>query len=262
MVTIFSTLKPFTGPIEIIQRNAVKSWMKLKGNPEVILLGNEPGVAELCNELSLKHIPNVKCNEYGRPLIKDLFLQGQYASKYKINAYVNGDMILTDSFIDGAERASKFNHYLMVGQRWDLDVNHPIDFEKDDWENVLRIDVKRNGVLHKTTGIDYFVFRQGDWLIDIPLMGVARLAWDNWMVSKAVSRNHTVIDTTKFVFVVHQNHIDPKVIKDYKQLLLNNPECANNRKLADTMGGNVHKGFTNHATWIMEESGKIVKCKL
>ena len=261
MITIFSTLKPMEGHIGIIQRNAVTSWTKLKCNPEVILLGDETGVAKLCDDLNIKHIPNVECNEYGRPLIKDLFKKGQEASKHNINAYVNGDIILTDSFIDGAICADVFEHYLMVGRRWDLDIDYLISFEIEDWESLLLDVVKAKGVLHKSTGIDYFVFKRNDWLIDIPLMGVARLAWDNWMVSKAVSRNHTVIDATKFIDVVHQNHVDPKIIKDYKLLLLNNPECANNRKLANTMGGNIHKGFTDHATWVMEETGEIIKCQ-
>ena len=77
MITIFSTLKPMEGHIGIIQRNAVTSWTKLKCNPEVILLGDETGVAKLCDDLNIKHIPNVECNEYGRPLIKDLFKKGQ-----------------------------------------------------------------------------------------------------------------------------------------------------------------------------------------
>ena len=256
MVTIFSTLKPLVGHIGIIQRNAVKSWTKLRGNPEVILLGDEFGVSDLCKELNIKHIPDVECSKYGRPYCKSVFCKAQEVAKHDINTYVNGDIILTNSFIYGAERAANFDHFLMIGRRYDLDVNSLIDFDNGNWESSLKSKAIKYGSLHKNSGIDYFAFRKLDWL-EIPPMVIGKIGWDNWMVSKAVSREHVVIDATRTVLVIHQNHIDTR-IKDYKQLLLNDPESAENRKLADTLGGNVHKGFTDHATWIMKETGEAV----
>ncbi len=259
MITIFSTLKPFEGHIGIIQRNAVKSWTKLKGEPEIILLGDEPGVANICEELNIKHIPNIELNEYGRPYCQDVFKKAQGISKFKINAYVNGDIILTDSFVDGSILSSEFEHFLMIGQRYDLEISQLIDFENDNWEDILRLDVKKKGILHKNSGIDYLVFKRLDWM-NIPPMVIGKIAWDNWMVSKALNRSHEVIDATNAILIVHQNHINIR-IKDYKLLLSQDPESAKNRKLADTLGGSVHQGFVKHANWKILKIGEMLRCQ-
>ncbi len=258
MITIFSTLKPFEGHIGIIQRNAIQSWLKLKGNPEIILLGNEFGVAEICKEFNIIHIPNVKTNDHRTPYCQDTFRAAQEAAKYNIVSYVNGDIILTDSFMDAAIPIGQtYNHFLMIGQRYDLDITKLIDFGEEGWENVLRYKVRKNGRLHKYTGIDYFIFRKNDWL-NIPPMVLGRIGWDNWFVSKAIKRDHVVIDATNFIYIVHQNH-------EYKKLkngltIQKGSEAIINRKLADTEGGRVHQGFTKHAPWIMTAKGEI-KCR-
>jgi len=73
LITLFSAPKPFTNPhIALIQRNAIKSWTLLP-DVEVILLGEESGLAEAARELSVKHLPHVKCNENGTPLISSMF---------------------------------------------------------------------------------------------------------------------------------------------------------------------------------------------
>ena len=256
MITIFSTLKPFEGHISIIQRNAIMSWKNLKGKPEIILLGNEPGVAEICKELDLIHIPDIAYNEYKKPLCEDVFQRAQKIAKYDIVAYVNADIILMDNFIDAAKLCG-YDHFLMVGQRFDLNIAKPIDF-RGAWTSVLKYKVRKNGVLHKSTGIDYFVFRKNDWL-DIPPMVIGVIAWDNWLVSTAINKGHIVIDATEFISVIHQNHVSAR-IKDYKLLLEQDPQSAKNRELADTKGGRVHSGFTNHAPWVMTVTGEI-KCR-
>jgi len=254
MITIFSTLKPFEGHIGIIQRNAIHSWKKLNGDPEIILLGNESGVAEICQELNLKHIPDVKCNEYNTPYCKDTFQKAQESAKYDIVSYINGDIILTNSFIEAAIKLETYEHFLMIGQRYDLEINNLIDFEDACWEDVLRYQVNIRGKLHKYTGVDYFIFRRNDWL-NIPPMVLGRIGWDNWFVSCAIKKGHTAIDATDFIYIVHQTH-------EYKKLkegltIQKGPEAIINRKLADTDGGSVHQGFTKHAPLIMTANGEI-----
>jgi hypothetical protein len=54
LITLFSAPKPFTNPhIAMIQRNAIKSWTLLP-DVEVILLGEEEGLAEAAHELGCK----------------------------------------------------------------------------------------------------------------------------------------------------------------------------------------------------------------
>ena len=43
-LTVFTAPKPFTNPrINIIQKNAIQSWMRLK-DVEIILIGDEAGI--------------------------------------------------------------------------------------------------------------------------------------------------------------------------------------------------------------------------
>ena len=73
LLTLFSAPKPFTNPhIAMIQRNAIKSWTLLP-DVEVILLGEETGLADAAKELGVKHIPTVARNESGTPLISSMF---------------------------------------------------------------------------------------------------------------------------------------------------------------------------------------------
>ena len=76
-ITIFATPKKFDGHIGVIQRNAITSWTHIQPKPEVILFGTEPGTAELAAELGLRHVSAVKCNEWGTPLVSDLFAQAE-----------------------------------------------------------------------------------------------------------------------------------------------------------------------------------------
>ena len=46
-LTLFTSPKPFTNPhIAVIQRNAIRSWLNLGAEVEVLLLGEEEGLAE------------------------------------------------------------------------------------------------------------------------------------------------------------------------------------------------------------------------
>lgn len=62
-VTIFSLPKAFGGHTGMIQHNAVQSWMRMEPKAEIILMGNDPGVAEYAAQWGLRHCPDIKCNE-------------------------------------------------------------------------------------------------------------------------------------------------------------------------------------------------------
>jgi len=52
MFTIFSIPKPFVDPhISIIQENAIKSWLNVSSDIEVMLCGSDSGVKEFCQKI-------------------------------------------------------------------------------------------------------------------------------------------------------------------------------------------------------------------
>jgi hypothetical protein len=206
MLTIFSCPKAFRADIDLIQRNAIKSWTLLLPRPDVILLGNEAGVAEICQEYHLVHLPDVQTTEFGTPLVSSIFQLAQDAASERMMCYVNSDIIIMQDFINAIEIVqSHFSKFLMVGQRYDVDISKPLDFAPMDWEVKLRNFVSCYGQLHLSTGIDYFMFPRG-LCQNIPPFAVGRFVWDNWVIYNAKKMNIPVIDVTPCVMVVHQNH--------------------------------------------------------
>jgi len=56
MLTLFSCPKPFLGPFNVIQRNAIQSWQRLGSEVEVILMGDDQGTSEVAEEFVSPHL--------------------------------------------------------------------------------------------------------------------------------------------------------------------------------------------------------------
>lgn len=206
MLTLFSIPKPFLGHIGLIQTNALQSWLELVPRCEIILLGDEEGVADTAARFGVKHIPAVKCNEYGTPLLSDVFERAQAAAKYDIACYINSDIILLSDFPQSSAISTRLKKpFLMVGQRQDLDLDGEIDFSHTGWESDLRRQVERHGSLRPPDWIDYFVFSTGLYR-RMPPFAVGRTSFDNWLIWEARAQGVSVLDATATVMAVHQNH--------------------------------------------------------
>jgi hypothetical protein len=231
-LTVFSAPKPFTNPhIRTIQRNAVESWRRLP-DTEVILIGDEAGIAETAQELGVRNIPTVKRDADGIPLVSAIMEIGHSHSDSPVLCYANGDMLLMSDLLKAARQvAEKAHDFLLIGQRWNLDVTEPLDFSGD-WESRLRLDVAQRGQCYTPWGIDYFVFPRHLYG-QTPDFTIGRVAWDNWMVYHARTAFGLAIDGSREVLAVHQNHdyshIPAKTI--YKtEVALSNLAKAGGRK--------------------------------
>ena len=251
LITLFSAPKPFTNPhIAMIQRNAIKSWTLLP-DVDVILLGEEDGLAEVAKELGVKHIPNVVRNGAGVPLISSMFQLARENSNSELLCIINADMILMPDFVEAARRSCMLrDEYVLLSQRWDYDITSPIDFAEG-WQSRLREDVRKQDQLHRPAGSDFFLFPKSCYN-DIPDFTIGRAGWDNWMIYKARKENWAVIDCTPSVMIVHQNH-------DYSHLPggkphYEHPETNENIRLA---GGQANIRYT-----ILDSTHQLVDGKL
>jgi hypothetical protein len=256
LITLFSAPKPFADPhIAMIQRNAIKSWTLLP-DVEVILLGEETGLAEAAREFNVKHIPDVVRNESGAPLISSMFQVAREKSHSELLCIVNADMILMSGFIEAAKQAARLkDKFVLLSQRWDLDLTEPIDFAKG-WENRLRSTVNSQGSLHRPSGSDFFLFPRSCYL-DIPNFTIGRAGWDNWMIYKAHRENWSVIDCTPSVMIVHQNH-DYRHLPDGKPHY-EHPETNENIRLA---GGQANIRYTILDSTHQLAGGKLIRPKM
>lgn len=188
----------------MIQRNALKSWTLLP-DVEVILLGEETGLAEAAKELGVKHIPHVERNANGVPLISSMFKLARENSNSELLCIINADMVLMPDFVENAKQAVKLkDQFVLLSQRWDYDITSPIDFAEG-WQSRLREDVRKQNQLHRPAGSDFFLFPKSCYA-DIPNFSIGRAGWDNWMIYKARKENWAVIDCTPSLMIVHQNH--------------------------------------------------------
>ncbi len=230
LVTIFTAPKPFTDPlIDVIQRNAIRSWLSLGGDVRVLLVGDEAGMPAVASEYGVTQLAGVACNEQGTPLVSSIFSKARQASDSPLLAYVNADILLLPDFVAAARNVSRqAQDFLVIGQRWDLDVTQLLDFAPG-WEKRLEAEVKGRGRLHPPAGSDYFLFPR-HLFSDIPDFAIGRAGWDNWMIYHARQQKWPVIDATPAIRIIHQNH-------DYSHLPggkphYNHPESFKNEALA------------------------------
>jgi hypothetical protein len=204
-LTIFASPKPFQGAIEVIQKNALRSWAALRPRCEILLFGDEAGTREAARELQLRHVAAVERNRFGTPLVSSMFRQAEEQAVNPLLCYVNADIILTQRLLDTVARvASSLPAFLMAGRRIDLDLARPLDFAPG-WSARLEDEAQRRGALHGPQGCDYFVFPRGA-LPPLPPFAVGRPGWDNYVVYSARKNRLPVVDATLACPVFHQNH--------------------------------------------------------
>lgn len=249
MLTIFAIPKPFRGHNNVIQVNAIRSWLCLRPQCEIILFGKDEGTAEVASQNGLRHVPDVECNEYGTPLVSSLFGAAQRLASYNTLCYVNADIILTGDFLPAISQVSKPS-FLLVGRRWDIELKEPLDFENPDWERQVRALVAEKGKSHPVTGIDYFVFSRGLYS-DIPPLAIGRGGWDNWLIYRARASKAPVIDATAVIMAIHQDH-DYSHHPGGAQGVWKGPEIKRNTEL---MGGVDHAFTLDYATHLLTAHG-------
>jgi hypothetical protein len=243
-LTLFATPKKFEGHIGVIQRNAIQSWTRMNASPEIVLFGHEPGTAEVAAEFGVRHVPNVKCNQWGTPLISDLFQQAETLGHGSIVSYVNSDILLFDDFAQALERVAVWSdHFLMVGRRTDLDIKEPIDFHAG-WVAQVSDRARREGKLQIARSIDYFAFSRGLYL-SIPPLAIGRFWWDNWLLWKARSLRAKVVDASQAALVIHQNHdYSHTTYGPSKEEMMASDECILNARLTcEQNPGDYEQGF-------------------
>lgn len=248
MLTIFTIPKDFKGHNNIIQRNAIKSWLKLEPSAEIILMGNDDGVGETAHELNVQHVPFIEKNKYGTPLLNSAFIKGQQIAKHDTIMYINSDIIIFQDMIDAVQKIHH-PHFLVCGRRWDLDVNNIIDFSTGDWSNELHQRIMGEGQLHGRSGIDYFIFKRHS--VEMPPFAVGRPGWDGWLIYEMRRKHTPVIDASEAISIIHQNH-------DYshscfgEKKRVGGPEWQENIL---TAGGLTNMLTLRDADWVLTKDG-------
>ncbi|HZR95974.1 MAG TPA: hypothetical protein VFA56_09780 [Gaiellaceae bacterium] len=189
MITFFTIPKPFDGHIGIIQRNALRSWLRVAPDAQVIAIGEraaEPGIEDLAE---------VARNDHGTPLLDDAFRLAHERARHDVLCFCNTDILLPVTLAAAVRTIRTRAPFLVVGECRDVRV----DTELGDghWPSGGR----RRGA----DALDYFVFSRGLY-DDVPPFAAGRPAFDNWLVWRARSEGATVVDATWAIAALHQAH--------------------------------------------------------
>jgi hypothetical protein len=256
MLTIFSTPKAFTGHIGTIQRNAIRSWMRLEPRPEVVILGNEEGTAEVAQEVGATHVGDVATTAHGTPLLNDALERVRRLAQTPLLCLINCDVILLQEFLDNVAKVhSRLQNFLVVAQRLNVNVREVLDFTAE--ENKLRRDIIGAGLPGSHTAIDVFVFPLSAYRRVPPLI-LGRAWFDQWLIKDAREREIPVVDITKCARAIHQEH-DYNHMADGQRGAYWGEEALHNLAI---YGGLPHAYTLLSVTHELREDGKLRRVRL
>lgn len=207
-ITFFSTPKAFVDIYDVIQTNAITSWAKHPGS-HVVLVGNDTGVADIANRLTLTHIPSIQTNDLGTPLVSDMVKRSSEVATTPWMAFVNSDIIVPPNLgLVIAQLVTAFHGPVVFAcRRWNIDVDTHIDFSDPSWFEQLDQSTQTRRQLYAVYGMDLFVFPKGFYDCMPPFsIGWPGAKYDNWFVWYARHKGVPVVDITDAVTLFHQNH--------------------------------------------------------
>ena len=139
MITFFTAPKAMTGDAARLQRNAIGSWRFIGDDAQVVVVGDDPGVAEAAAELGVQHVGGVATNEYGTPRLDAVFGRSRSVARHQLLCFANADIVFRRDLAAAASMlGDRFRSFLAVGESWDAPMEHLLDFDAS-WE----LDVER-----------------------------------------------------------------------------------------------------------------------
>ena len=94
----------------------------------------------------------------------------------------------------------------MMGRRWDTNITEPWDFNQAEWDRELRSVALSTGRLNGPSWVDYFCFSRDLYYGKMPPFLIGRDGWDPWLIWFARNSEVPLVDVSRAVIAVHQNH--------------------------------------------------------
>jgi hypothetical protein len=256
-LTIFATPKPFRGRFDRIQHNAIATWAALGDEVDVLLVGDDEGTEAACTEHGVRFAPEVRRSPKNVPLLDDLWRIGQQDAAGDRCLFVNADIMLTDDLLPALRAVDDVidGPYLVVGQRWDLQLDDRIDTTDPCWSASLRERARREGRMNSPLWVDWFAYPRGQYP-ELPPFVVGRPGYDHWLVWHTLERGIPVVDATDCVVAVHQHH-DYSHGGDHTSVWFGD-DAGTNRAL---LGDRGHMRHIGHATHRLDADGSLTEAR-
>ena len=206
MVTLFSSMRPFVEPhTTLIQRNAIQSWLALRPQPQIILMGDDAGVAEIAREFSAMHVRDVEKNAFGMPMRSSMCRIAHSVADHDLLCIINSDIIVLDHFRD-ALSLIPLERFVAAGRRHDLDVEESINTESEEWRSGLRERMRNEGALRSPSTLDYIIYSKSITPPVLPPFPMNSFGWDPWFLYAHRRRGIPIVNVMETIDIIHQNH--------------------------------------------------------
>ncbi len=205
MIFIYSHPKPWVSEFKLIQECAITSWIALRDDVNITLLGKDYGTLEKCTEYGINYCANIECNEYGTPLVSSIFdTITKRSNQDDIICYINADIVLSSDFIDTIENVKKTveKDWLIVGKRTDMDASPDVLLQGT---SAIVNYAKEHGNDHGWDGIDYFIYNNASMFKFVYPFALGKFVWDQWLIGNAYRRGICTIDASNSITAVHLN---------------------------------------------------------
>ena len=203
--TIITTPKPLGIPgNRMAFENAIRSWTRLSPRPEILVIG---GNRELIEKEGGRWVGGVRSSVQGRPYFDHFISEAEVLAANDIIMYSTDHLILTSGLISAVKSVSETfpGNFVIIGKRWGLDVQAPINFSDHNWESILWDRVIKTNSLGSNAAKDYLIFRR-PFGLPIPNFIMGYEWYDTWLVWAALQAGYPVIDASDAISVVHQSH--------------------------------------------------------
>eukprot|EP01127_Copromyxa_protea_P012474 TRINITY_DN3268_c0_g1_i1.p1 TRINITY_DN3268_c0_g1~~TRINITY_DN3268_c0_g1_i1.p1 ORF type:complete len:355 (+),score=75.22 TRINITY_DN3268_c0_g1_i1:653-1717(+) len=205
-VTFVTCPKSFPSRSQML---GLMTWLTLDPQPEIIYVSDDPGVAEVAAEYGIRHITNVRVNEYGTPLLDFIFHEAQEQARGEIIVFLNTDILTLQNFMDVllyvVELSRKLDNFLVVGPRQDTDLDPSFYTVGSDWHEKFANRYMNKGVWTSSTALDYFIFKKG-FFPEFPPFAIGRFVWDTWIMSHSLHGQYPTINGKNQIQAFHVNH--------------------------------------------------------
>lgn len=188
MITLYSTFRPFTHKVyNKIQKDAIRSWLALEPQPEIIILGNDAGTEEVCKKFGLRHIKKVNSSEQNTPYMNSLISTAENAASNDIMLLLSGDIMIRQDTIEVAKTvSSQLDKFCVCARKQHVTGR----FDPIKWAT--------------WQAGDYWLYSKGLFKT-MPDFLIGRFLIERWMY-RCCCNQDALVDATEALTVLHQHH--------------------------------------------------------